>query len=417
MLMFKRKKTGVIIDAPSTDNSKADPFAAIRPQPLSSEAGLSAKQNWFKKHKKLSIILAILLVILIAGGTVTALFFLNKPAETATVAPAPAPEPEPIKFYSPLTGAQVENEALTKQAVTAIMIENSPDARPQSGLKNSGVVFEAIAEGGITRFLAVYQEQKPQLIGPVRSVRMYYVDWAAAFNASIAHIGGSSAALAEVRNGTYRDIDQFFNAGAYWRATDRYAPHNVYTSFEKLDELNKSKGYTASEFTGFTRKDSEAYKAPETTAPAESEENGTTSPGNPGPVETTAGQINVTISSGLYNSSYIYNAATNTYDRSQAGEPHLDREDGQISPRVVVVLDVQQSTIFEDGYRESINAIGEGTAHIFQDGIVKKVTWKKGSKAEQIRFVDESGKDVALARGQTWITAVPTNRGGGVSWQ
>ncbi len=272
------------------------------------------------------------------------------------------------------------------------MIENSPDARPQSGIKDSGVVFEAIAEGGITRFLVLYQEQKPQLIGPVRSVRMYYVDWIAAFNASVAHIGGSSEALKEVRNGSYRDIDQFFNPGAYWRASDRYAPHNVYTSFAKLDALNASKGYTTSQFTGFTRKDSTASEAP------------------------TATKIDVTISGFLYNSSYTYNAVTNTYDRSQAGEAHTDRESGQISPRVVIVLKTSEQRVFEDGWREQITTIGSGQAVIFQDGTAQEVTWSKPAKTSQITFTDASGNDVPLARGQTWLTAVPVESGG-VSWQ
>lgn len=400
--MFKRKAPRVIIDAPQ-DSPTEDPFASIRPQPLTKPTGIEGKTNWFKKHKKQVIIFIALSVILIAGGVAGAIYLLNnKPVETANNTTKPTPAPEAPKYYSTLTGAQVQTQAIANQAVTGIMIENSPDARPQSGLKNSGVVFEAIAEGGITRFLAVYQEQKPQLVGPVRSVRMYYVDWVAAFDASVAHIGGSSAALAEVRNGNYRDIDQFFNDGAYWRATDRYAPHNVYTSFEKLDALNASKGYTASKFTGFTRKDSQA--AP---APAEGE--------TPSPAR--ASQIAVTISGPAYNSTYTYNTTTNTYDRSQAGAPHLDREEGQISPRVVIVLDVQQSTIFEDGYRESIAAIGNGKAHIFQDGTVQEVTWTKKSKTDQITFTDAEGKDVPLARGQTWITAVPSNRGGGVSWQ
>ena len=201
------------------------------------EDGQVKKENWFKRHKKLVIILSVVGLLVVAGGTAAGLyFFTQKPDDTTAnvVEPKPEPEPEPVIYYSPLTGSEVADEAVTTQAVTGMMIENSPDARPQSGLKDSGVVFEAIAEGGITRFLVLYQEQKPQLIGPVRSVRMYYVDWIAAFNASVGHIGGSAAALAEVRNGNYRDIDQFFNAGAYWRATDRYAPHNVYTSFENL---------------------------------------------------------------------------------------------------------------------------------------------------------------------------------------
>lgn len=378
--MFKRKKQpSVVLDFDDSTKTRKPWHVTV--------------SDWVKQHKKLSIALAVLLVLVIAAGTTVALYFLNQREEPAKVVEKkPEPKPEPVKYYSPLTGAEVQDEATTKLAVTGIMIENSPDARPQSGLKNSGVVFEAIAEGGITRFLALYQEQKPQLIGPVRSVRMYYVDWIAAFNASVAHIGGSANALAEVRNGNYRDIDQFFNAQAYWRATDRYAPHNVYTSFERLDALNQQKGYTSSTFTGFTRKDSAASSTPNATS------------------------ISVTISGPLYNSSYTYNTATNTYDRQQGGAPHLDREEGQISPRVVIVMKVNETTVMEDGWRQSIQAIGSGTAYIFQDGTAQEVTWSKASKGEQIKFTDANDQDVPLARGQTWITAVPSHSGG-VTWQ
>lgn len=348
---------------------------------------------WVKTHKKLAIVLSILLTLILASGIASAIYFLTRPVEPAVSQVEVAkPAPEPIHYYSPLTGAEVDSETAAQQAVTAIMIENSPDARPQSGLKNSGVVFEAIAEGGITRFLVLYQQEKPAIVGPVRSVRMYYVDWAAAFDASIAHVGGSAAALAEVRNGSYRDIDQFFNAEYYWRATDRYAPHNVYTSFENLDKLNAAKGYTTSTFTGFVRQDSQAAKEP------------------------TATSIDVTISSVLYNSHYDYDATTNLYKRSQAGGAHMDREDGQISPRVVVVMEVPMAIVMEDGYREQIDTIGEGKATIFQDGTVKEVTWHKTERAKQITFTDQAGNDVPLARGQTWITAVPKGNGG-VTWQ
>ena len=165
---------------------------------------------WAKTHRKLSIGL-IGLVLIIATGTTAWLMYSNTPITKVNTTKA-VNKPKPItKYYSPLTGNEVPDLASTEQAVTAIMIENSPDARPQSGLKDAGVVYEAIAEGGITRFLALYQQEKPTLIGPVRSVRIYYVDWLAPYQASVAHIGGSYAALQEVRNGNYRDIDQFFN--------------------------------------------------------------------------------------------------------------------------------------------------------------------------------------------------------------
>ena len=373
------------------DNESRAPLGATAPQPPKPPK----KANWIRRHKKLAIILGIVLVLLLAGGGYAAWYFLLKPdaepVKTQTVK-KPAVVKPAEKFYGALTGIEVADKAAVSALTTGVMIENSPDARPQSGLKNSGVVFEAIAEGGITRFLVLYQTEKPQMIGPVRSVRLYDVDWLRPFNAGLAHVGGSAEALTEIRNGNYRDFDQFFNSGSYWRATDRFAPHNVYTNFENLDALNAAKGYTDSVFTGFTRKDSAAVKTP------------------------TASSLDVTISSYLYNSTYVYNAESNTYDRFQGGEAHLDREDGQISPRVVIVLKVNQETILQDGYREKITTIGDGQAYIFQDGAVTEATWHKSSIEAQMTFTDVAGKDVPLARGQTWITAVP-NDTGGVRWQ
>ncbi|MCA9340125.1 MAG: DUF3048 domain-containing protein, partial [Candidatus Saccharibacteria bacterium] len=139
---------------------------------------------WKRRHPRRFLAAAFAGVLIFVFATIGIVYALQPQQK---VAPSPAkiikkPTPQAPKFYSPLTGREVKDSAATTQAVTAIMIENSPDARPQSGLKQAGVVYEAIAEGGITRFLAIYQEAKPQLIGPVRSVRMYYIDWSAPYN-------------------------------------------------------------------------------------------------------------------------------------------------------------------------------------------------------------------------------------------
>jgi hypothetical protein len=347
-----------------------------------------------RRHRILFLIVSGLIVIL-AAATTTYLLAYRQPVKApapATVVEKPVVKPAPIKYYSPLTGGLVADQVSTTAPVTAVMIENSPDARPQSGLKDSGVVFEAIAEGGITRFMVLYQAEKPSLLGPVRSVRLYDVDWLAAFNAGLAHVGGSAAALKEIRNGTYRDLDQFFNSASYYRATDRYAPHNVYTTFARLDALNAKKGFTSSTFTGFSRTDPAPSAAPNAT------------------------NVNIKISSTLYNTTYLYDKTSNTYLRSQAGAPHLDRESGQIAPSVVVAMRVNQTTVLEDGYRQAITTIGSGEATIFQNGMATPVTWTKTSKAAQITFTDAAGADVPLIRGQTWIAAVP-NGTGAVSWQ
>ncbi len=352
--------------------------------------------QWVVRHRKPLLIIVSIIVISTTAIIAYALIS-QKPTQVAVktvqkIIEKPKPIIPPVIYYSPLTGKIVKTEAATTLPVTGIMIENSPDARPQSGLKNSGVVFEAIAEGGITRFMVLYQTEKPQMIGPVRSLRLYDVDWLAAFNSSIGHVGGSLYALNEIRNGSYRDLDQFFNPNTYWRSSERYAPHNVYTNFKNLDALNAAKGYTSSKFTGFTRIDGKSATKP------------------------TATDINITISSFLYNSQYIYNAKTNTYARYQAGGPHLDREDGQITPSVVIAMRVNESTVLQDGYRENIETIGKGKATIFQNGIAINATWHKTSRTSQITFTDVAGKDIPLVRGQTWIAAV-SNDGGDVSWK
>lgn len=358
-----------------------------------STSPLDKARFWVQQHKKFS--LAVLAGVAVLSIGVTTFVVLNqKPIEPAPEVTVEAePEPEPVKYFSLLTGEQVENEAALTAPTTAIMIENSPDARPQSGLKDAGIVYEAIAEGGITRFLAIYQNKKSQLIGPVRSLRMYYVDWLAPYNASVAHVGGSQNALAEIRNGSYRDIDQFFNAGTYWRATDRYAPHNVYTSFQNIDALNAANGYTSSTFVGFARTDS-----------------------NPAP-EPTAGSIAINFSSPTYNTVYTYNRECNCYPRTLGGVAHNDREAGQLTPSSVIALRVAMQHVLEDGYREQITTIGSGSAVLFQNGIAEEVTWHKANRASPLIITDSEGKDVPLVRGQTWIAAVPTSGGGSISWQ
>ncbi len=350
-------------------------------------------RGWVHTHRTRTYLIAGGVLVLVAGIVAWLVVWpmSAKPTTLHTVSKF-VPKPKPAISYSPLTGEVVPDEAATHQAVTAIMIENSPDARPQSGLQDAGIVYEAVAEGGITRFLTLHQQDKPQLIGPVRSLRMYYVDWLAPYNASVAHIGGSAAALAEIRNGKYRDIDQFFNAPYYWRATDRYAPHNVYTSFAKLDELNAKKGFTQSQFTGFSRIDGKPSKTPNAT------------------------NITMNISGPLYNLNYTYDVANNRYNRNLAGKPHLDREKGQITPSVVIAMKVDMVKVMEDGYRENIGTTGSGGAVVFQNGTATDVTWHKADRTAPITFTDASGKDVPLVRGHTWIAAVP-NGSGSVAWQ
>lgn len=345
------------------------------------------KYWWNQRTKKEKIILAAVAAgILIGLGIGGYLVLKDKPA------PKPAPStnkkeevkapPKPTTEPSHLTGMQVPPE-YNLLPVTGIMIENSPDARPQGGLKDAGVVFEAIAEGGITRFLALYQEAQPAYVGPVRSARPYYLQWLQGFDAAVAHVGGSPDALAKIKNEGIKDLDQFYNGSAYQRITQRYAPHNVYTNVGSLIALSRSKGWNSSNFTGFARKE----EKPVTAVP-------------------TAKAIDIAISGPLYNARYDYEAATNSYVRSQAGQIHRDDPSGlAIKPKVVIVIVLPQG-VASDGLHTTYNTLGNGVAFIFQDGAVVQGTWSKGSDKEQFRFGDANGSPVGLNPGQTWITAV-----------
>jgi hypothetical protein len=352
-----------------------------------------AKLRQFVDRHHIAILLICGAILIFLGSSIAFLITHQSPSHDNQTNLTVKKKPQPAKkYYSPLTGLEVADETATKQAVTGVMIENSPEARPQSGLKQAGVVYEAVAEGGITRFLALYQGDKPNLIGPVRSLRMYYLGWASAYQASIAHVGGSYNALSEVRNGNYRDIDQWFNSGSYWRASDRYAPHNVYTSGEKLNQLNNAKGYKTSEFSSFPRTD------------GKSSEN------------LTATTVNINFSSALFNTSYTYSKDTNSYLRSLAGAPHNDRESGQIAPNVVIAMEVGlQRRNNLDHYEDAITT-GSGKAYIFQNGTITEATWSRESFTSPLKLIGADGKEVALNRGQTWISAFTPGRGS-VSWQ
>lgn len=336
-----------------------------------------------KAHPQISMGVAAAIVILVGGGVTYAMTRPAKVENTQLAKVAPKPKPTPPPPTSPLTGMAVSAED-AKRPVTGVMIENTTFARPQSGLKEAGVVYEAIAEAGITRFLALYQEAKPANIGPVRSARPYYVDWAHSFDAAYGHVGGSPDALAKIKTDGVKDLDQFYNSAYYHRISSRDAPHNMYTNMTDLDNAKQQKGWTSSTFTSWPRKKDAPAKA----------------------AAITAKTIDFAISGPTYNAHYDYAPETNTYNRSEGGEPHMDAESKtQLSPKVVIALVIPYS-LESDGYHSNYQLTGTGSMVVFQDGTATKGTWKRSDGASQYEFSDEQGHPLKLDAGQTWLTAV-----------
>lgn len=343
----------------------------------------NVKHSWQSKPKKQKLIIggAVALGLLISiGGLTYALWPQPEPAPEPVEVVEEAPEPpEPTTVPSPLTGLEVKPEQ-AKLPVTGVIIENSPEARPQSGLGEAGIVFESMVEGSITRFLALYQEQQPENLGPIRSVRRNHIDWLLGFDAAIAHVGGSGVALSRIRNEGVKDLDQFQNPEAYARSNARYAPHNMYSSRANLLQVHKKRGYTSSDYQSLVRKAPNPKKAPDVT------------------------KIDMSISSPLYNPSFIYDPATNSYKRLLAGVPHIDElSNKQIQPDVVIVL---VASYRRDGIYSVYDTIGSNTAYIFQDGGVTKGIWEKPTKKDNYRFGDANGLPIGLNPGKTWITLV-----------
>jgi hypothetical protein len=328
----------------------------------------------------------IVVAVLLIGLGIFLLLDHHSAKPVATLKPAPVKQiKKSTTVASRLTGVQV-TPALAQLPVTGVMIENSDGARPQSGLSQAGVVFEALAEGGITRFLALYEEGQPSSIGPVRSARPYYIDWLLPFDAAYAHVGGSPQALSEIQSANVRDMNQFYNSGAYTRITSRQAPHNVYTSMANLLSLEKSKGWTTSSFTGFSRKSDNPSKTPTVTS------------------------INLNIAGPDMAVHYQYDPTLDSYKRSEAGAPMIDSNTNQqLEPKVVVAMVVPWTNGPLDAsgaHYTDYSDIGSGTVYIFQDGTVTQGVWSKTAPTSQIQFKTTSGSTIKLNAGQTWITAM-----------
>lgn len=389
---FKTPEEAAAEEVPSTPQTVSDmPDNPIKTQGKDSDM---PKKSRFKKWnafnrlnwppgKKEWLILFILL-LLIAGGV----FWWLHSKKPDTIKPIPKVTDQTKTVPSTLTGLPVD-PSVNKRTVTGIMVENSPQARPQSGLSQAGVVFEAIAEGGVTRFLALYQDTAPDNVGPIRSARPYFEQWALGFDAGYAHVGGSPEALADIKAWHVRDLDQFANSGSYHRVSSRAAPHNVYTSIAALNQLEVQKGYDTSKYSGFVRK---KKAVPDKKVPP------------------AAKTINLTLSGPLYNVHYDYDAATNSYARSVGGAAHIDANTGKpIKPAVVVALVMPYSLGALDSsgaYYSNYGTIGSGPAYVFQDDQVITGTWTKASDTAQFSFKDASGKIIRLNPGQTWLTAL-----------
>lgn len=338
---------------------------------------------FLKKHKW-----SILLVV----AAVLAVSFLVYDSYTGgSFTPPETPlkkKPVETRVQAPLSGRLTDPEK-AKRTPLAVVIENHPDARPQSGLNKASLVYETFAEGGITRFLAFFQEEDVAELGPVRSARVYFVEWANSYKAFFAHVGGNADALDLIKTNKIYDLNQFYFGSYFWRDIKRYAPHNVYTTTDKLRAAGQSKGYPAVN-----------DKIPSLLFKKEVAE-----ANRPADYSFT---INFNQSFAV---SYAYSAAENVFKRSILGVKQTDKNTGeQIVAKNVLVgfSDFSYGTSRIGEQKVNIRTTGSGTAVIYIDGVRSTGTWKRPTQDSIMRFYDGSGSEVKLNPGTTWVEFVPT---------
>ncbi|MBI4591986.1 DUF3048 domain-containing protein [Candidatus Uhrbacteria bacterium] len=290
-----------------------------------------------------------------------------------------------LLYRHPLTGVALY-EPLDLPHVFSVMVDNHEEAWPPSGIDQAFLVVEAPVEAGISRMLAFFSEdQSVEEIGPVRSARPYYLDWASEFDALYAHVGGSSKALDSIASSDTFDLNQYWWGDYFWRATNRYAPHNVYTSTELLNAFNTMR--------------EEAGVAPTRLYDLwmfkDSEPTGKNGMG-----------LYVDFWAPVYVVDWEYDGETGRYLRSQFGEPHVTVTGEQIVADniAVVITDIE---IIDNVGRREIRTTGEGEGYVLQDGIVIEVTWKKPSKSERLKFYSRAtSEEIVMNAGVTWIEIV-----------
>ncbi len=307
---------------------------------------------------------------------------VEQPAQNDEEKPAEqVEEKEVFPYTAPLTGMGTHEE-LPKRVVM-VMVNNDPKARPQSGLDKADIVYEILAEGAITRFVGIYHSEKPNIVGPVRSIRPYYIDIGSGFDAIMVHAGGSPAALKTLSSKGMAHLDEIYNAGgSFWRDKSRKAPHNLYTDIDKIWSGAKKLGF---------RMEAEI---PELKFKPEGEE----------AKGTDATKVDVNITS-QYKVSYEYDAENKRYKRLTSGQPHNDLTTGQQLTAVNVLLISSPHKILDKEGRRDVDVFGPGKGYLLQHGKVQEVTWER--KGGLIRaYID--GKEEPMYPGNTWVNIIPS---------
>lgn len=303
-----------------------------------------------------------------------------------------------LKKSTPRFSSQSQDiqEIQEEGPLLGVVVENSPEARPISGLSLADLAFEAPTEGGITRILAFYRENSASKVGPVRSARPYFVDWAAGLTAVFGHSGGSKEALEKITAlaGAFRDLNEFYNEKYFWRDKSAIAPHNLFTSTKLLADAARSKNWDEipPDFGWEVKSDGSIAASPQ------------------------IAKIDIDFSFDAFDVTYEYDQGAKNYRRIVAGKPDIDpATNKQVAAKNVVVLYTQSRVIDPKLLTIALETLGSGQAVIFRGGQILRARWQKTSPESPLRLVDADGSQITLSAGPTWFAVI--DQQGSASWK
>lgn len=314
------------------------------------------------------------------------------PTTEPTTAPTAEPTEPPVLYRNPLTGEALD--APEEGRVFAVMINNHSAALPQSGVGGADIIYEILAEGGVTRMMALFTHPEDAgVIGPVRSLRPYYLNIMRGYDAIATSAGGSTEADNMVYNLGYNRINGIGGTGAgyfyrdSWRRSNRGYEHSLMITGEDLEKAAQAMDFATT---------------------ASEQDYGLAFGEEPMTAGEDAGKIVVSFRSGGKTTTLTYSAEDGFYTAYQQNRDFTDSNtDEKVPFENVLVLFAETSVTDNEGHL-SVQTTGEGDGYFARDGKIISIRWSRDSEADPFSYTDESGKAVEFGVGKTYAAVIPT---------
>lgn len=330
-----------------------------------------------------ALIIILVILIIAAGGTLA--YKISKDKENNNT------ETEVSKVEEPKKEKEVQVFKGNERPI-AVMIDNHSDAWPQAGLNKAYMVYEIVVEGGETRLMALFKGQDLDEIGPVRSARHYFIDYAMENDAIYVHFGQSPQAQSDIKKYSINDINGIAEDGTtFWRVKDKAAPHNAVTSTEKLIQSAKNKKFR----TTSKEKSVLNYSAEEVNL-----ENGIS-----------ANEITIPHSD-LQTVKYKYDEDSKKYVRYARGKEQTDwetKESVETKNIIITLCDNYTLSDVENKGRQGLKNIGTFDGYYITNGKAIKIKCTKNARDEKTVYKDLQGNEIKVNDGNTFVNICPTN--------